>query len=152
MRVGDNLSVIGATHDGTSAAAALTFWPDAPVRVVRWGIICHVDLTGVGGTASLYPDPYIAAGTTTQDTTAGTTTLTGAACEAGVIQYVEPTTDVLCKAGDTLSVVVTGAFDAGDLFAFIQYQRLNWDDTGENAQFADATPTYGKLVDVSTTA
>jgi hypothetical protein len=109
-----------------------------------------VDLTGTGGTAVLGHSPYIAAGTTTRDATAGTTTLTGAACQAGVIQYVEPTSEVLCKAGDKLDVTLTGAFDAGDLFAFIQYQRLNWDETGENAQFADAAPTYGKLVDVST--
>jgi hypothetical protein len=149
MRVGDNLTVYGTLKDHT-AQEALAFWPATPVRVVRWGIICGVDLTGTGGTASLYHDPYEVDGTPNQDTTAGTTTLTGAACQIGVLQYVEPTTEVVCKPGDKLSVVITGAFDAGDYYAFIQYQALNWDETGVNATFDDTTPTFGKLVDVST--
>jgi len=150
MRVGDNLAVQGAVHDASSAAACLTFWPDTPVRVLRWGLICTVVWVG-DGIVTLTHSPYIAAGTTTPDATAGTTgTGTVTTSVAGIIHYVEPTTEVLCKPADSLIMTVTNAWTSGNFVPFIQYQKLNWDDTGVNAQFADATPTFGKLVDVST--
>jgi hypothetical protein len=152
MRVGDNLSVQGAAHDASSAAACLTFWPATPVRVLRWGFVVTVVLVG-DGIITLTHSPYIAAGTTTPDATAGTTgTGTITTPKAGTVQYVEPTTGVLCKPADSLIMTVTNAWTSGTIVPFIQYQPLNWDDTGENAAFADATMTFGKLVDVSTTA
>jgi hypothetical protein len=36
---------------------------------------------------------------------------------------------------------------SGDIMGFIQYQQLNWDDSGENATFDDATRTFGKIID-----
>ena len=145
MRVGDNLQVLGATHDH-QASVALTFQTSLPIKVVRWGLICGDEAIVGTGTAVLGHQPFIAAGTTTRNAAAGTATMAIIAAVRGYVQYVEPTTEIVCKPGDILDVTIDGAFTSGDVYAFIQYQLLNWDENGDNANFADATPTT-KLVD-----
>lgn len=150
MRVGDNLEFLDAEHDATSNTDALDFNTSTPVRIVRWGLIVSVEVTGTAAVLALDVSRHAADGTATREDEAGGTTLTLVADEVGAIHYTDPTDDILVKPGDIAHIQVTTAMGtAGDFIPFIQYQKLNWDDTGENANFNDATPT-SRMVDATT--
>jgi hypothetical protein len=55
------------------------------------------------------------------------------------------------KPGDSIDINMTTGGTAGDIVGFIQYQQLNWDGTGENANWNDATPT-NRMTDLSADA
>lgn len=154
MRVGDNLEVRSALIDVAITSDGFEFRPSYPIRVVRWGIVCGVAMTGDGAVA-LDHIHYAADGTPTRVDGVGGTDLVVAsgALTLGEVLYCEPlegpANEILCKPGDALVFDFSDAWTAGDGYCFIQFQQLNWDDTGVNAQFNDATPTYGKLINGS---
>jgi hypothetical protein len=152
MRVGDNLDFLDAEHDATSASDALDFRASTPIRIIRWGVIVTVEITGTSAVLALDVSRHAADGTATREDAAGTTTITVVADEVGAIHFTEPAEadEVLVKPGDIVHMQVTTAMGtAGDFVPFIQYQKLNWDETGANANFNDATPTT-RMVDATT--
>lgn len=48
---------------------------------------------------------------------------------------------VIIKPGDLVQLNITDAFTAGDGFPFIQFQKLNFDKVGFNAQFSEEDGT-----------
>jgi hypothetical protein len=152
MRVGDNLDYLDAEHDATSASDALIFKSSTPIRIVRWGVIVSVEITGTAAVLALDVTRHAADGTATREDAAGTNTLTVVADEVGAVHFTEPAAadGVTVKPGDIVHIQVTTAMGtAGDFIPFIQYHKLNWDETGENADFNDATPTT-RMVDATT--
>ena len=152
MRLGDNLDFLDAQHDATSAADALTFRASTPMRIIRWGVLISVEATGTSAILALDVSRHAADGTATREDAAGTATLTVVADEVGAVHYTEPAAndEVIVKPGDIVHIQVTTAMGtAGDFIPFIQYQKLNWDPTGDNANFNDATPT-SRMVDGTT--
>jgi hypothetical protein len=111
-------------------------------------------MTGTGAMA-LDMIVYEADGTPARSTAEGGTHITTAAgaLTLGEVLYCEPAegpdNEIVCKPGDALAIQITDGWTAGDGYFFIQFQQLNWDQTGENALFSDAAPTYGKLIDGS---
>lgn len=150
MRVGDNLEVRSGLVDANATADSFEFRPSYPVRVVRWGVVCGVAMTGTGA-IELDHITYAADGTPTREEAAGGMALTTAAgaLTLGEVLYCEPAENdpVDCKPGDALVLQTSTGWTAGDGYYFIQFQQLNWDDTGDNATFNDATRTFGKLID-----
>ncbi len=152
MRVGDNLEFMDAVHDLTSATDALTFRASTPLRIVRFGLLVSVELVGTSAIIALDVTRHAADGTATREDAAGTKTLTLVADEVGAVHYAEPTAndEVILKPGDIIHMQVTTVIGtSGQGFPFIQFQKLNWDKTGANADFNDATPT-SRMVDGNT--
>ena len=71
---------------------------------------------------------------------------------SGRVLYAEPDDLVIVKPGDHITLNVTDAATGGDGYPWIQYQRMNWDDTGIHTRVSDAlTDTrITKMVDGST--
>ena len=148
MRQGDNLEVFGAIHDH-QAGVLVTLAPSTPCRIVRWGITVHLDAWDTGSAVvQLLRTTHAANGAITE-AAAGTTTLTLADANEGTVFFCDPSTEVIVKPGDSIDVDLTTGGTAGDIRGFIQYQKLNWDATGDNANWSDATPT-NRLVDGTT--
>jgi len=149
MLQGENFEFMAASVAALDATAdVLTFRASFPCRVVRFGALVSVACTG-DAVIALDRTTHVAAGTPTRADAVGGKTLDSDAQEVGTVIYAEPDEEVIVKPGDILHLQVTNAFTAGDGFPFIQYQQLNWDKTGPNSKFADATPTT-RLVDGST--
>ncbi len=145
MRVGDNLEVIGSVFDLTGTGDAMAFRTSTPIRVIRWGIITSTAIVGTDATLALDHTTHEADASVTREDAAGTNYLTVEA-EAGIgaVFYAEPAAndEVTCKPGDILHIdglTVIGTSGSG--YPFIQYQKLNWDKTGANANYSDSTPT-----------
>ncbi len=150
MRVGDNLDFLDAQHDATSASDALDFQASTPCRIIRMGVIVTVEVTGTSAVIALDVSRHAADGTPTREDAAGGKTLTVVADEVGAVHYCDFDEEILLKPGDIAHMQVTTAMGtAGDFVPFIQYQKLNWDETGANANFNDATPTT-RMVDGTT--
>ena len=143
MRVGDNLEEIGAVYDLTGSGDAMAFRTSTPVRVVRWGMISSTAIVGTSAVLALDQTTHEADASVTRTDAVGTTVLTiPANAGIGQVFYCEPTTEVLLKPGDILHIDGTTVIGtSGSAYPFIQYQKLNWDDTGANANYSDATPT-----------
>ncbi len=155
MRVGDNLEEIGAVFDLNTTGDAMAFRVSTPIRVVRWGIITSTALVGAAATLALDRTTHAVDGTPSRVDAVGGKTLTLAVdASIGRVYYAEPdegpTNEVILKPGDILHIDgLTAQGTSGSGYPFIQYHKLNWDDTGENADFDDATPT-NRMVDGST--
>jgi hypothetical protein len=147
MRVGDNLQVMGAIGDH-SAKVLATLVPSVPCRIIRWGITVHLDTFVFGsGVVQLLHTTHAEDGTISE-AAAGTATLTLIDAAEGSVLYCEPTSEVIVKPGDAIDVDLTTGGTSGDIAGFIQYQQLNWDESGDNANYSDATPT-NRLTDCS---
>ncbi len=150
MRVGDNLDYLDAEHDATSATDALIFKASTPMRIVRFGAIISVEVTGTSAIMVCDVTRHAADGTPTREDAAGGKSCTIVADEVGAVHYCDPDEEILIKPGDIVHLQVTTAMGtAGDFIPFIQYQKLNWAPDGDNANFNDATPT-SRLVDGTT--
>ena len=150
MRVGDNLDYLDAEHDATSESDALIFKASCPIVITRFGALISVEVTGTSAIMACDVTRHAADGTPTREDAAGGVTCTIVADEVGAVHYADPTEEILVKPGDIVHLqVTTGMGTAGDFIPFIQYRRLNWDKTGANANFNDATPT-SRMVDGTT--
>lgn len=142
MRIGDNLEEVGAVFDLTGSGDPMAFRVSTPILVTRWGVSASTALVGTAAVWSLDRTTHAAAGTATRADAVGGKTLTIAAANTGTVIYCEPTSEVICKPGDILHIdSVTAIGTSGSGYPWIQYQKLNWDKTGQNANFSDATPT-----------
>jgi hypothetical protein len=140
MRVGDNLEAIGASHDH-QVGVLLTLYATTPLRIVRFGANVISDAWDTDAAViTMKRSTHNAAGTATAAAVGGVTCVPTDANE-GTVFYADPTDEVIVKPGDYVTVELTAAGTSGDLMGWIQYQKLNWDDTGPNANFSDATPT-----------
>ncbi len=150
MRLGDNIEVRSTLLDLNATGDVFEYRPSVPVRVIRWGVVCGVALTGTA-TLDLDRITYATDGSATRENNPGATQLTVAAgaLVLGEVQYCEPAenNEILVKPGDALIFQQSNGWTAGDGYLFLQLQMLNWDDTGVNAQFNDAV-ALGKLTDV----
>ncbi len=152
MRVGDNLahSPVAVTHgliDVNATGVALTFRPSTPARIIRFGMTCFVEVTGTA-IVELQLVTHALDGTPSSATQVGGTELAGVAKEVGAVQYCNLTEEVIVKPGDVATLNVSGGWTAGDGILWLHYQMLNWDITGDNANYSDATPAT-RMFDVS---
>ena len=147
MRVGDNLEFMDALHDANSATEALVYRPTTPILIVRFGFVVGVDLT-TSGSLELQRTTHIADGTPSLAAAGGKSCDAGALL-IGAVAYAEPDEGVIVKPGDYAHLVVSTGWGAGDFYPWIQFQKLNWDDITENAEYADATRT-NRMTDGST--
>jgi hypothetical protein len=153
MRVGDNLETHAAIHDHQAGILAI-LTPSVPCRIIRWGITVHLDHFDSGSAViALHHQTHAEDGTISEDTAAGTKLLgiTDTDYKEGAVLYCEPSTEIIVKPGDSIDINMTTGGTAGDIVGFIQYQQLNWDKTGENANWNDATPT-NRMTDLSADA
>jgi len=145
LRVGDNLEFQDALHDATSNTDCLIFRAPFPCRIVRFGALVSVTLTGGAGSIECDVTEYPASGVGVRSSAKGGNSCDFGALKAGAVAYAEPlegpANEILLKAGDLLHLQQTTVWTAGDYTPFIQYQQLNWDDTSDRADFSDATPT-----------
>jgi hypothetical protein len=142
---------MGTSHDHT-AGILVTLYCDTPVRVIRWGINIVTDHFDVGSAvAALQMTVHDEDGTITAAANVGTTTITPTTDRTeGTVLYAEPAAndEVICKVGDFLSVTLTTGGTAGDMVGWIQYQKLNWDETSTRADYDDAA--VNRLVEFTT--
>jgi hypothetical protein len=125
----------------------VTLTPSLPCRIVRWGIINHLDAWVFGSAVIQLLQTTHAANGGITEAAAGTTTMTEQDLTEGEVLYVTPSSEVIVKPGDAIDVDMTTGGTSGDIIGFIQYQQLNWDDSGNNATFNDSTRTFGKIID-----
>jgi hypothetical protein len=130
-----------AEHDATSASDALIFKATCPIIITRFGAIVSVEITGTSAIMVCDVTRHSSAGATTREDAAGGVSCTIVASVVGAVHFADPDEEILVKPGDIVHLQVTTAMGtAGDFLPYIQYRRLNWDKTGANANYNDATP------------
>jgi hypothetical protein len=149
MRIGEYGYAVSASADDLSATGdSLEFRPGAPVRVIRWGLIASVAVVHNSCAAELNLTTHSSAGAATETASGGKTLLMAADAVVGEVLYVEPTSEVICRAGDILQIEITSAATSGSAYGFIEYQQLPTDLNGVNGRFSD--DTTARYTDLST--
>lgn len=140
MRLGEHFHSIAGSQAALDAGAdVLTFRPAAPVRIVRWGATISVALdTTQDLIAKLDHTTHDQTGSATRSDGSGGQNLTVAADQVvGAVVYAEPSSEIIVRPGDFVTIQVTQAATAGDGFPFIEYQQLPFDTEGLTAKFSD---------------
>lgn len=142
MRVGDNIEEISAQITLDATGDKLTFRTSTPIRIVRFGVNVSIALVGTNGRLYIDRTTHIADGTASRADQIGGRSCDIAASNVGSVFYAEPDEEVILKPGDIVFLALDTAIGtSGDGFAWIQYQKLNWDIDSPNADFADAVAT-----------
>lgn len=133
--------------DVSSAADILSLHPAAPIRVLRWGLICTAAIVAGTGQAELDHTTHDEDGTPTRSAGSGGQNLAFAATKVGGIIYVRPDEEILVRPGDFLSMQISTGATSGNGIPFIEYQQLPMDLLGETSLFSDDATT--RMVDAS---
>jgi hypothetical protein len=126
----------------------LTFRPSTPCRIIRFGWIAGVELTGTA-TGELQLVTHELDGTPAAALQVGGTELAGVAQEVGGVQFCDLIEEVVVKPGDFCVIDLNTSYSTGDGFPFIHYQALNWDLNGPNSEYSDAG-NINRMLDGST--